>query len=45
LFQDTISKKYNFNDNLIYRAFIEKVDVKKGEEYIEFKVEEYEGMA
>jgi len=37
-FQDIISKKYDFNDNRIYRAVIEKVDVKKGEEYIEFEI-------
>lgn len=37
-FQDIISKKYGFNDNRIYKAVIEKVDVKKGEEYIEFDV-------
>ena len=37
-FQDIISKKYDFNDNKIYRAVIEKVDVKKGCEYIEFEI-------
>ena len=41
-FQDVASKKYNFNDNKIYRALIEKVDVKKGEEYIRFEIKEYE---
>lgn len=40
-FQDIISKKYGFNDNRIYRALIEKVDTKKGEEFIEFEVSEY----
>ena len=39
-FQDIISKKYDFNDNRIYKALIEKVDVKKGEEYIEFYIEQ-----
>lgn len=39
-FQDTISKKYGFNDNKIYKAIIEKVDVKKGEEYIDFELSE-----
>ena len=37
-FQDVISKKYDFNDNRIYRAVIEKVDVKKGEEFIVFDI-------
>ena len=37
-FQDVISKKYGFNDNRIYMATIEKIDVKKGEEYIEFEI-------
>ncbi len=41
-FQDIISKKYDFNDNRIYKAVIEKFDVKKGEEYIEFEIKEYE---
>lgn len=40
-FQDIISKKYNFNDNRIYKAIIEKVDVKKNEEFIKFKIEKY----
>ena len=39
-FQDTLSKKYDFNDNRIYRVIIEKVDVKKGEEYIDFEIYE-----
>ena len=37
-FQDIISKAYGFNDNRIYLATIEKVDVKKGEEFIEFSI-------
>ena len=41
-FQDVASKKYGFNDNKIYRALIEKVDVKKGEEFIQFEIKEYE---
>jgi hypothetical protein len=41
-FQDIISKKYDFNDNKIYRAVISKEDVKKGEEFIEFYIGEYE---
>lgn len=40
-FQDIASKKYGFNDNKIYKAIIEKVDTKKGEEFIKFKIEEY----
>lgn len=43
-FQDVASKKYGFNDNKIYRALIEKVDVKKGDEFISFKIEEYKNL-
>lgn len=35
-FQDCLQKKYGFNDRNIYEAEIKKVDVKKGEEFIEF---------
>lgn len=41
-FQDIISKKYGFNDNRIYRAMIDKVDVKKGEEFIKFYIYNYD---
>ena len=37
-FQDAIAEKYGFNDKSIYRWEIEKVDVKKGQEYIEFEI-------
>ncbi len=37
-FQDIISKKYNFNDKNIYKWTIEKEDVKKGDEFVEFKI-------
>lgn len=39
LFQDIIAEKYRFNDNLIYKALIEKKIVSKGDEYIKFKLE------
>ncbi|ABV74330.1 hypothetical protein BA3_0045 [Thalassomonas phage BA3] len=38
-FIDILQKKYGFNDNKIYEYSISKVDVKKGEEFIEFKIE------
>jgi len=38
-FQDIISEKYNFNDKDIYKWDVEKVDVKKGDEFIEFEIE------
>ena len=41
LVQDILSKRYGFNDNLIYRIVLNKVDVKKGEEFIKFKIIEY----
>lgn len=38
LFQDIVAEKYGFNDNLIYRAVVEKKIVKKGNEYIIFEI-------
>lgn len=40
-FQDCIAKKYAFNDNRIYKWEVEKVDVKKGEEYIDFEIKSF----
>jgi len=40
-FIDTLCKKYGFNDNRIYRLNTEKVDVKKGSEFIDFEITEY----
>ena len=37
-FQDCLQKKYIFDDKRIYKLDIEKVDVKKGEEAIEFEI-------
>ncbi len=42
-FIDTLQKKYLFNDNRIYRIEAEKVDVKKGKEFIDFKFESFGG--
>jgi len=41
-FQDILQKKYSFNDSRIFKAITEKEIVKKGEEYIYFKIEQYE---
>lgn len=38
-FQDILSKKFGFNDRHIYKAIIEKVDVPKGKEFIEFDIQ------
>ena len=38
-FIDCLQKKYGFNDNRIYKITAEKCDVKKGAEYIDFKIE------
>jgi Holliday junction resolvase RusA-like endonuclease len=38
-FIDCLQKKYGFNDRNIYRLHVEKVDVKKGCEFIEFDME------
>lgn len=37
-FIDILQKKYGFNDNKIYSMRLEKVDVKKGQEFIEFNI-------
>ena len=38
---DCLQKKYMFNDNRIYRLEVEKEDVKKGEDFIEFELIKY----
>lgn len=40
-FTDALSETYGFNDNRIYRLEVEKVIVKKGEEYIKFDLVPY----
>ena len=35
-FQDILQKAYNFNDKKIYKLEVEKIDVKKGEDFINF---------
>ncbi len=42
-FIDILQKKYGFNDNRIYKMVVEKETVKKGQEYISFGINEYEG--
>jgi len=39
MFTDILQTKYHFNDSRIMEAKIKKVIVKKGEEYIRFKIE------
>jgi len=38
-FQDILQRRYGFNDSRIVEAHIKKVVVKKGEEYIEWRIE------
>lgn len=38
-FQDILSKKYGFDDKLIHEMNVKRAKVKKGEEYIKFKIE------
>ena len=38
-FIDCLQKKYGFNDRHIYKMTIEKVDVKKGDEFIDFTID------
>ena len=42
LFVDILQKKYGFDDRDIYRAVVVKTIVKKGEEFIKFKIEQLE---
>ena len=37
-FVDCLQKKYKFNDRHIYKMSLEKVDVKKGAEFVEFEI-------
>lgn len=39
-FEDILQKKYGFNDKLIYRIIAQKIDVKKGEDFIDFSISE-----
>lgn len=39
---DILQKKYQFNDNKIYKLEIEKVKTKKGEEFIEVIFQKYD---
>ena len=38
-FQDVLSKKYKFNDKLIKKGIVSVEKVKKGQEYVKFKLE------
>ena len=38
IFLDSLAAKYGFNDKQVYRIEMEKVDVKKGDEYIGFEI-------
>ena len=40
-FLDALQDKYGFNDKRIYKLEIEKVDVKKGSEYIDFDIKAF----
>ena len=40
-FQDSLAKKYGFNDKLIRRGVVETEIVKKGFEFIEFEIKHY----
>ena len=37
---DILQKKYDFNDKMIYKLILRKIDVKKGEEFISFLFKE-----
>lgn len=37
--QDILQAKYGFNDKRIYKGIVDKYDVEKGKEFIEFEIE------
>ena len=43
-FQDILQKKYNFNDRRVYFAIVEKTVVKKGEEYVYFRIKKMSSL-
>ncbi len=42
LLQDILQKKYSFNDKHVHEMLVRKYKVKKGNEYIRFKIEHLE---
>lgn len=38
---DVFGRKYNFNDKNIMKLIVEKINIKKGKEYFEFKIIPY----
>jgi len=40
LFEDILQKRYEFNDKDVFEIHMEKEIVKKGEEYISYKIEQ-----
>jgi len=40
--QDALAETYGFNDNRIYKLIVEKVDCKKGEEFVEYEIKALE---
>jgi len=40
-FQDCLGECYGFNDNRIYEGYVLKVDVPKGNEFVEFEIKSY----
>jgi len=45
LFIDCLQKKYDFNDNRVYKLTLLKDKVPKGQEYIEFDLKSFEETA
>jgi Holliday junction resolvase RusA-like endonuclease len=37
-FQDTLAEVYGFNDKIIYKIIAEKIDVQKGQEFVQFEL-------
>ena len=44
-FQDCVADAYGFNDKRIYQISVQKVDAKKGEEYIAFEIRKFTGFS
>lgn len=43
-FQDILQNRYDFNDKRIFRAFVEKEKVDRGDEYVQFLVRKLEDV-
>jgi Holliday junction resolvase RusA-like endonuclease len=43
-FLDALAENYGFNDNKVYALHIEKIDVEKEQEFVDFEIQKYYGI-